>query len=59
MYKCDYLFNILIIGEKGVDKTPFILRFTDDCLTPDHLTTLFKSNYKFLSFIFYIYRFRS
>ena len=42
-HKYDYLFNILTIGESGVGKTPFVLRFTDDSSTSKHLTTIVKS----------------
>ena len=41
-HKYDYLFKILIFGEKEVGKTPFLLRFTDDALTANHLTTIAK-----------------
>ena len=41
-HKYDYLFKILIIGESGVDKTAFLLRFTDDSFTANHLTTVGK-----------------
>ena len=41
-HKYDYLFKILLIGESGADKTPFLLRFTDDSFTANHLTTIVK-----------------
>ena len=36
-HKYDYLFKILIIGESEVGKKDFLLRFTDDSFTADHL----------------------
>ena len=41
-HKYDYLFKILILGEEGVGKTPFLLRFVDDSLTANQLTTIAK-----------------
>ena len=41
-HKYDYLFKILIIGESGVGKVPFILRFTDDSFTAENSTTIVK-----------------
>ena len=40
--KYDYLFKILLIGESGVGKVPFVLRFTDDSVTGHNLTTIVK-----------------
>ena len=37
-HKYDYLFKILIIGESGVGKTAFLLRFTDESFTGNHIT---------------------
>ena len=41
-HKYDYIFKILLIGESGVGKVPFALRFTDDNFTARHLTTIVK-----------------
>ena len=41
-HKYDYLFKILLFGEKEVGKTPFLLRFTDDSFTANNLTTIVK-----------------
>jgi len=41
-HKYDYLFKILLIGESEVGKIPFLLRFTDDSFTANHLTTIVK-----------------
>ena len=38
--KYDYLFKIIIIGDSGVGKPAFLLRFTDDSFTGTHLTTI-------------------
>ena len=36
--KYDYLFKIILVGEVGVGKLPFILKFIDDSFTPDQMT---------------------
>ena len=41
-HKYDYLFKILILGDSGVGITSTLLRFTDDCFTASHLTTIVK-----------------
>ena len=41
-HKYDCLFKLLIIGESGVGKTLFLLRFTDDSFTANHLITVGK-----------------
>ena len=41
-HKYDYFFKILLIGESGVGKVPFALRFIDDSYTAIHLTTIGK-----------------
>jgi len=41
-HKYDYLFKILLIGESGVGKIPFSLRFIYDSFIEDHLTTIVK-----------------
>ena len=55
-HKYDYLFKILIIGESGVDKTPFLLRFTNDTFIPGHITSVGKS-YTFYHLYFVTYRY--
>ena len=39
-HKYDYLFKLIIVGDSGVRKTNFLLRFTDDSFTANHLTTI-------------------
>ena len=39
-HKYDYLFKILVIGDTIAGKTPFLLRYTDDSFTANHLTTI-------------------
>ena len=34
----NYFFKIILVGEIGVGKLPFLLRFTDDSFTPDQPT---------------------
>ena len=36
----DYLIKLLIIGDSGVGKTCFLLRFSEDNFTATHLTTI-------------------
>ncbi|CAG9310356.1 unnamed protein product [Blepharisma stoltei] len=36
----DYLIKLLVIGDSGVGKTCFLLRFSDDNFTSSHLTTI-------------------
>jgi septin family protein len=40
-HKYDYIFNILLIGEEGVGKTEFLLKFTDK-FTANHRETISK-----------------
>ena len=42
MHKYGYFFKILMIGESGVGKLPFVSRFTDDSYTNNHLNTIGK-----------------
>ena len=39
-YKYDYIFKLLIIGESGVGKKEFLLRFTDDSFIDNNLITI-------------------
>ena len=41
----DYLVKIIIIGDSGVGKTCFLMRFTDDKFASSHITTLGKNTY--------------
>ena len=36
----DYLVKIIIIGDSGVGKTCFLMRFVDDKFTTSYITTL-------------------
>ena len=38
--KYDYLFKLLIVGEEGVGKEAFLLRYTDDSFTTNHLVSI-------------------
>ena len=38
--KSDYKFNLLLVGDSNTDKYKLMLRFIDDTLTPNPLTTL-------------------
>ncbi|CAF1239672.1 unnamed protein product [Rotaria sordida] len=39
-YFSDYLFNLLIIGDSGVGKSSFLLRFADDTFNESYLATI-------------------
>ena len=39
-HKYDYLFKILLMGDSTAGKNQFVLRFTDDSFTANHLTTI-------------------
>ena len=41
-HKYDHLFKILLLGESGVGKTEFLLRFTDDNFISNHIGVDFK-----------------
>ncbi len=36
----DYLMKLIIIGDSGVGKTCFLMRFADDSFTATHITTI-------------------
>lgn len=36
----DYLVKVIIIGDSGVGKTCFLMRFVDDKFSSSHITTL-------------------
>jgi len=36
----DYLVKLIIIGDSGVGKTCFLLRFADDNFAVSHITTI-------------------
>lgn len=36
----DYLFKILIIGDSNVGKSCILMRFSDDCFTESHISTI-------------------
>ena len=39
-HKYDFLFKIIMIGDSGIGKPAFLLRFRDDSFTGTHLTTI-------------------
>ena len=39
-HKYDYIFKLIIIGDPNVGKTNFLVRFTEDSFTENHLTLL-------------------
>jgi GTPase SAR1 family protein len=40
----DYLIKLILIGDSGVGKTCFLLRFADDNFTSSHISTIGKLN---------------
>ena len=40
----DYLMKLIIIGDSGVGKTCFLMRFADDSFTTSHISTIGKSD---------------
>jgi len=43
----DFLIKLILIGDSGVGKTCFLLRFADDNFTSSHISTIGKNkNYK-------------
>lgn len=38
----DYLIKLILIGDSGVGKTCFLLRFADDNFTSSHISTIGK-----------------
>ncbi len=38
----DYLMKLIIIGDSGVGKTCFLMRFADDSFTTTHISTIGK-----------------
>ena len=36
----DYLIKLILIGDSGVGKTCFLLRFADDNFTSSHISTI-------------------
>ncbi len=47
----DYLIKLIIIGDSGVGKTCFLLRFADDNFTSSHISTIGKFLTFFISLI--------
>ena len=50
----DYLIKLILIGDSGVGKTCFLLRFADDNFTSSHISTIGTSTqyYSFFLLIF-------
>lgn len=38
----DYLIKLILIGDTGVGKTSFLLRFSEDSFTSSHIATIGK-----------------
>ena len=47
----DYLIKMIIIGDSGVGKTCFLLRFSDDNSTSSHIATIGKAAFLSLTYI--------
>ena len=41
----DYLIKLILIGDSGVGKTCFLLRFADDNFTSSHISTIGNTSY--------------
>jgi Ras-related protein Rab-1A len=37
---CDLVYKILLLGDSSVGKTCFLLRFTEDTFTDNHISTI-------------------
>lgn len=55
----DYLIKLILIGDSGVGKTCFLLRFADDNFTSSHISTIGKHRLPFLSAHVSCYLFRN
>ncbi len=44
----DYLIKLILIGDSGVGKTCFLLRFADDNFTSSHISTIGNSPTSFI-----------
>lgn len=44
----DYLIKLILIGDSGVGKTCFLLKFADDNFTSSHISTIGKFDIKFV-----------
>jgi len=51
----DYLIKLILIGDSGVGKTCFLLRFADDNFTSSHISTIGKLFSNHFIFIFFYY----
>lgn len=36
----DYIYKVLLLGDSAVGKTCFLLRYSDDCFTENHISTI-------------------